>query len=73
MEHLKIRDEAALVAALASDRFLLFKHSFKCPISARAFKEYEEFLERHPVASGWIDVVVQRPLSLKVDILNRPH
>lgn len=63
----RIQDDAALDAALAAERFLLFKHSTRCPISARAFAEYQAFVEAHPdVATGWVDVIRERGLSLAV-------
>jgi bacillithiol system protein YtxJ len=66
-DHLRIRDRSGLEDALGADLFLLFKHSFRCPVSGRAFEEYREFVEAHPeVPTGWIDVVADRPLSLRV-------
>jgi bacillithiol system protein YtxJ len=60
-------DERAIDAALRAERFLLFKHSNRCSISARAFREYEAFVAAHPeTPAGWIDVVAHRPLSLRV-------
>lgn len=63
----RIRTEAELEAALAAPRFLLFKHSSTCPISAAAFEEYEEWLASAPaVPSGWLNVVAERPLARAV-------
>jgi bacillithiol system protein YtxJ len=63
----QITDEEALDRALGADVFLLFKHSRSCPISARAFREYEAFLAaREGLATGWIDVVAQRSWSQRV-------
>jgi bacillithiol system protein YtxJ len=57
----------ALAAALAAPRYLLFKHSTTCPISAAAFAQYRRFAEAHPdVATGWIDVIDDRPLARAV-------
>ncbi len=57
-------DAAAFEQAVASPRFLLFKHSLVCPISAAAFSEYRRFVAAHPdVPTGWIDVIGQRPLA----------
>ena len=65
MDPVQIADEKALQEALARPRFLLFKHSLVCPISARAFNEYRHFLaETADVHTAWIDVIGQRPLSL---------
>ena len=67
MESNHIRTAAHLSEAVRAKRFLLIKHSFRCPISARAFDEYQAFIDTHPRTShGWIDVVAQRPLSLDV-------
>jgi bacillithiol system protein YtxJ len=60
----RLRTPAELEAALAAERFLLFKHSTTCPISGAAFAEYERFAAAHPaLASGWIEVVAERPLA----------
>ena len=62
-----LRTPAELEAALAAPRFLLFKHSSTCPISAAAFAEYEEWAAAHPDSpTGWIDVVRERPLARAV-------
>jgi bacillithiol system protein YtxJ len=64
----QILESPAFDAALDADRFLLFKHSLTCPISARAFRQYTAFLAGDPkVATGWIDVVGQRPWSQRVE------
>lgn len=45
-------------------RFLLFKHSPTCPISARAFREYEIFAAAHAeVPTAWVHVIEERPLA----------
>lgn len=63
----RIPDAGALEEHLARPRFLLFKHSPVCPVSARALAEYEAFLGTAPdVDTGWIDVIGQRDLSQKV-------
>ncbi len=63
----RLRTDAELEAAFAAERYLLFKHSTSCPISAAAFAEYEAFARAHPeVPSGWIEVVAQRPLARAV-------
>lgn len=60
----RIRDDEALGRAMAAERFLLFKQSFRCPISCRAFDEYLAFAATHPQApTGWIDVVEERALA----------
>jgi bacillithiol system protein YtxJ len=54
-------DLAAVDAALAAPRFLVFKHSLICPTSDRAFEEYEAFVASHPaVPTAWIDVIGER-------------
>ena len=60
----RIRTQAELDAALTSERFLLFKHSTRCPISAAAFAEYRAWASAHP--DGWIDVIEERALSPEV-------
>lgn len=45
---------------------LLFKHSTRCPISARAYEEVTAYLQNHPneqVDYALIDVVADRPVS----------
>ncbi len=71
----RIRDRAALEKDLATDGFLLFKHSTRCPISARAFREYELWAADHPeIPTGWIDVIEDRELSaLVVERTGVPH
>jgi bacillithiol system protein YtxJ len=60
----RLRTEAELAAAFAAPRYLLFKHSPTCPISAAAFAEYERWAAEHPgLATGWIEVVKERPLA----------
>lgn len=63
----RLRTEAELAAVLAAERFLLFKHSPSCPISAAAFAEYERWSASHAgIPTGWIEVVEQRPLARSV-------
>ena len=63
----QITDQDALDAALAADRFLLFKHSDRCSISVHAFRDYRLFVEAHPdVPTGWIDVVAHRDWAREV-------
>jgi bacillithiol system protein YtxJ len=63
----RMRSSAELEAALAAPRYLLFKHSTRCPISAAAFEEYRIWCGRFPdEESGWIDVIEDRALSLLV-------
>lgn len=60
----RLRTAAELDAAFAAERYLLFKHSPTCPISAAAFAEYERWARAHPhFATGWIEVVAERPLA----------
>jgi bacillithiol system protein YtxJ len=59
----RLTTAAELAAAVATPRFLLFKHSTRCPISAAAFEEWQEFERAHPAApTAWIDVIEQRDL-----------
>jgi bacillithiol system protein YtxJ len=67
VEPVQIPDAHALEAALGADRYLLFKHSRRCPISATAFQEYVAFAREHPgLQTGWIDVVAQKPWARRV-------
>lgn len=53
-----------LETALGVERFLLFKHSPTCPVSAAAWNEFERFTGAHPeLPSGWIQVIRERELS----------
>ena len=64
----RIRTQAELDAALTSERFLLFKHSTRCPISAAAFAQYRAWASAHPAQpTGWIDVIEERALSQEVE------
>jgi bacillithiol system protein YtxJ len=63
----RLRTEAEVEAAFSAPRYLLFKHSPTCPISAGAFREYERFAAEHPdVPTGWIQVVAERALARAV-------
>ena len=67
MDERQITDMSDLEEALRSAAFLLFKHSYRCSISARSFSEYTAFIESNSeVATGWIDVVGDRELALWV-------
>ena len=60
----RLRTPTDLDSAFAAERFLLFKHSTRCPISAAAFAEYQRWSTAHPdVETGWIDVIEDRALS----------
>lgn len=47
---------------------IIFKHSPICPISSRAKREVEQYLESGdlPVDIEWIDVIADRPRSNEV-------
>ncbi len=63
----QVEDEQALETAVRTGTFLLFKHSHICPVSTAAFERYERFLAAHAdVASGWLNVIHQRPFSQAV-------
>ena len=63
----RLRTEAEVEQAFASPRYLLFKHSTRCPISAGAFEEFHHWSAAHPdAAAGWIDVIEERALSQAV-------
>lgn len=62
----EIVTETELREELSRDRFLLFKHSQTCPISAEAFRAYRQFCEQAAgggVATAWLDVRARRVLS----------
>ncbi|MCE9637567.1 MAG: bacillithiol system redox-active protein YtxJ [Planctomycetes bacterium] len=60
----RILSDSDLDAALAAPKFLLFKHSTVCPVSANAFEEYEAFVASHPkTPTAWLDVIAERPLA----------
>jgi len=62
-----ILNDADLDEALKADVAVLFKHSTRCPISARAKEEVEEFMrQRSGVPVYLVDVLAQRPLSQRV-------
>jgi bacillithiol system protein YtxJ len=64
-EPTRITDSSELAAAMAGERFLLFKHSTACPVSSRAFAEYRAFLEEDEgeTPSGYVDVIADKPLA----------
>lgn len=56
-----------LETALGAERFLLFKHSPTCPVSAAAWEEFERFTGAHPeLPAGWIQVIRERELSQSI-------
>ncbi|MBM3976973.1 MAG: bacillithiol system redox-active protein YtxJ [Planctomycetes bacterium] len=60
----RITSQADYEASFRAPLFLLFKHSPTCPISARAFREYEIFAAAHAeVPTGWVHVIEERPLA----------
>ena len=63
----RLRSESDLEAAFAAERFLLFKHSTSCPISAAAFAHYRRWAAAHAATpTGWIDVIEERALARTV-------
>jgi len=52
-------------AAIARQPVLmLFKHSPICPVSARALREWQRFVEHHPeVPTAFVDVIADRTLA----------
>ncbi len=68
MKERQLQDSVDLEAALGAHRYLLLKHSKTCGISASAYKAVDAFLAAHTdVASGWIEVREQRPLSNEIE------
>lgn len=67
MTSARFPDLASIDAALAAPEFLVFKHSLTCPVSAKAFTEYQAFCAAWPeVPTAWIDVVAERPWAQRV-------
>ena len=50
---------------------LLFKHSTSCPISTRAFREFESFLESADPAVAYRLITVQRARPVSDEAANR--
>jgi bacillithiol system protein YtxJ len=60
----RVEDDAALDAALKSERAVLYKHSPVCGSSLIAFSEMRRFAEGHPDTPVYlIDVIEGRALS----------
>nr|WP_237690635.1 bacillithiol system redox-active protein YtxJ [Paenibacillus caui] len=66
-----------VLKASANQPVLLFKHSTRCPISARAYQEVSDYLNDQPnenVIYALIHVVEDRPVSLEAaDLLGVKH
>ncbi|ADU50855.1 hypothetical protein Tmar_0740 [Thermaerobacter marianensis DSM 12885] len=47
---------------------MIFKHSTACPISARAYRAFRQFVARQPAAARYylVQVIEQRPLSNEI-------
>jgi bacillithiol system protein YtxJ len=60
-----IEELEGLLADSKERPVLLFKHSLTCPISTRAFREFESFLESAPpsISCNLITVQTARPVS----------
>ncbi|MDR0271033.1 bacillithiol system redox-active protein YtxJ [Paenibacillus sp.] len=76
----KLTTSEQLQTALESSKdkpLLLFKHSTRCPISARAYQQVMSYLQNEPnetVEYGLIHVVEDRPVSLEAaDLLGIQH
>lgn len=52
---------------------ILFKHSTKCPISARAFLEYQSFLESQEgdIECYMVKVIEDRPISNEIEAMTK--
>jgi bacillithiol system protein YtxJ len=60
-------DLRQLREASAQTGVLLFKHSVRCPISARAQREFQQFAADAPQVACWQVLVIEhRPLSLQI-------
>ncbi|HRV06955.1 MAG TPA: bacillithiol system redox-active protein YtxJ [Acidobacteriota bacterium] len=75
MEHIRrITEPEELNQALSAPRALLFKHSTRCPISARAMQEVQTFAAVSSVPVYLVSVIENRPLSeLVADRLGVRH
>jgi len=71
----RIGTDLALEEALKAEHAILFKHSPRCPVSAEALTEIEEFARRQPATPVYlVDVLAQRPLSQRIAAdLGIPH
>ena len=49
-----------------NNRFLLFKNSTTCPISAQAFEEFQKFSEDNSQEVYYLNVQESRPLSNEI-------
>ncbi|MEW6209440.1 MAG: bacillithiol system redox-active protein YtxJ [Acidobacteriota bacterium] len=54
-----IADLDTAIAESSERPVLLFKHSLTCPISARAFREFEAFLEEAEAGAEYKLIIVQ--------------
>ncbi|WP_019243902.1 MULTISPECIES: bacillithiol system redox-active protein YtxJ [Bacillus] len=70
LEH--ISTEQQLEGYLDKERFMLFKHSATCPISAEAFKEYQHFNDQHPEVPA-IYLIVQEDQELSQFVAEKFH
>jgi bacillithiol system protein YtxJ len=56
---------------------LLLKHSTRCPVSANALREFEDYIENHPEAEldyVLVKVIESRPVSNRIaEDLGVPH
>ena len=60
----EITDEKSLAQAFEAPRFLLFKHSTVCPVSAYAHRQVVAFEANHAdLPIGWVDVRAKSALS----------
>jgi len=68
MPLVSIETFADFEAALSSlDAFFVFKHSTRCPVSARAEERVDAFVATHPdIPVHRVLVVEQRPVSLSI-------
>lgn len=70
---MRITNQNELIHALASSSerpLLLFKHSTRCPVSARAYREVTRYLEGTPndqVDYVLVHVIQDRPVSNEVE------
>jgi bacillithiol system protein YtxJ len=70
-----VGDEKSIEAALKAEKSVLYKHSSRCPISAKTYEEVIKFAGKNPdIPVYLLQVIEQRSLSDKVaDLLKIEH
>ena len=66
-----IEDLDTAIAESNKQPVLLFKHSLTCPISARAMREFESFLDQAEPSVGYKLIVVQKAREVSNEAASR--